>query len=314
MTQNSLISVIMPAYNAEDYIQHAINSVIAQTYHNWELIIIDDGSKDSTAEIIAQNIKQDVRIKSFYQQNGKQGKARNLGIAHSKGFYIAFLDSDDLWMPEKLSVQLEEITTKSVDLVFSDSYIFNDNEIIDRTKRVNTPSGFFSGKVALIILLEINWIPNLTVLAKKDKLLFVNGLSESLKIANAEDYHLWLKMLIKGCVFYGSDKTLAAYRVHGKSSTSDDRSVGQQTPEVFFDLAKRYPEAKKLITKAIVKRFKYSYSRGLNTRSDLNNAIEVYFSNLQKQSYVPFLKVVNYFFGTRVTKKFLNLLLKLLNI
>lgn len=299
----------MPAYNAADYIQHAINSVIAQTYHNWELIIINDGSTDSTAEIIAQNIKQDVRIKSFYQQNGKQGKARNLGIAHAMGFYIAFLDSDDLWMAEKLSVQLEEITTKNVDLVFSDSFIFNNNEITDRTKRVNSPTGILSGKEALTMLLELNGIPNLTVLVKKDKLLSVNGLSESLKIANAEDYHLWLKLLIKGCAFYGSDKILAAYRVHAKSSTGDDRSVSIQTSEVFFDLAKRYPEATKLITKAIVKRFKYSYSKGLNTRSSLNNAIEIYFSHLQKQSYVPFLKVLNYFFGTRVTKKILNLLL-----
>ena len=116
-----VVSVIMPAYNASNYVQEAINSVIGQTYSNWELIIVDDGSTDATSSIIAQYRNHDNRIKSFYQDNGKQGKARNLGIEYARGIYVAFLDADDFWLPEKLEIQLEEIQLKNVDLVRYDS-------------------------------------------------------------------------------------------------------------------------------------------------------------------------------------------------
>src|SRR5580765_2861093 len=87
---NDLVSVIMPAYNAEKYISDAIKSVIAQTYSNWELIVIDDGSTDATAAIIQQYLVTGTRIKYIYQDNGGQGKARNNGLNHAKGELIAF--------------------------------------------------------------------------------------------------------------------------------------------------------------------------------------------------------------------------------
>src|ERR1700759_692275 len=97
-----LVSVITPAYNAGNFIHETIDSVIAQTYTNWELIIIDDGSTDNTAAIVKQYVVRDSRIKYLYQQNGKQGKARNNGMTHSSGTIIAFLDADDTWTPHKL--------------------------------------------------------------------------------------------------------------------------------------------------------------------------------------------------------------------
>lgn len=259
MTKPPVVSVIMPAYNASYYIQQAIESVTAQTCSDWELIIVDDGSTDGTASIIANNVKQDSRIRSFYQENGRQGKARNLGIAHAEGEYIAFLDADDLWMPEKLETQLQEIVEKNVDLVFSDSWFFLESNVSDRSRRVNTPNQYFKGEEALKLLLEGNQIPTLTVLARKEKIHLGGGFSEKLSIQNAEDYHLWLKLIISGCNFYGSDKTLASYRAHSLAATSDDRFASKQVGEVFFDLMRNYPEVKQIISKGLRKHLRKRY-------------------------------------------------------
>lgn len=304
-----VVSVIMPAYNASGYIQEAINSVIAQTYTNWELIIIDDGSTDSTSEIIINNCNQDLRVKYFYQENGKQGRARNLGLYHARGPYIAFLDADDLWLPEKLEIQLEEIKAKNVDLVFANSYVFNNNNISDRSMKINILNRIFKGEEALKLFLEINRIPILTVLVKKEKIILVDGFSEKLVIQNAEDYHLWLKMLISGFVFYGSEKTLASYRDHSESSTNHDKLASKQIPEVFYDLLQNYPHDKQIILQALKKQLRKSYSGRLYIRSDFNAIIDENCRYLDKPYYSSFFKTMNFFIGIKMTKKFLNHLL-----
>ena len=88
---NILVSIIMPAFNSQRYISESIESIIAQTYTNWELIVVDDGSTDRTAEIVSTFTKSDNRIRYIYQENQRQGKARNAGISISKGEWIAFL-------------------------------------------------------------------------------------------------------------------------------------------------------------------------------------------------------------------------------
>lgn len=300
------VSVIMPAYNASVYIQEAINSVIAQTYTNWDLIIIDDGSTDSTSEIIMNNVNQDLRIKYFYQENGKQGKARNLGIYHARGIYIAFLDADDVWLPEKLEIQLEEIVAKNVDLVFSDSYVFNNDTISDRSRKFKILNQIFKGEEALKLFTEINRIPILTVLAKKEKILLVDGFSENRLMQNAEDYHLWLKMLISGFVFYGSEKTLASYRVHNESSTSQDKLASKQLPEVFFDLLQKKSDLKQLILNALKRELRKRYAGKFYIKSEFNAIIDENCRYLDKTYYAPIFKAINFFIGIKMTKKFLN--------
>src|SRR5215471_21565982 len=132
MIQSQLISVIMPAYNAEQFISESINSVINQTYRNWELIIVDDGSTDKTKEIITEFQKANQRIKYFYQQNSKQGKARNTGIENSKAGLIAFLDADDLWVPEMLETQFDLLKKTGANLAFStNKFIDEHSQILD---------------------------------------------------------------------------------------------------------------------------------------------------------------------------------------
>lgn len=105
--EEPLVSVIMPAYNAEKYIEQSIDSVISQTYANWELLITDDRSIDSTQQIVKKIAHKDNRIKLFINtENGGAGVARNNSIKKAKGRYIAFLDADDQWLPEKLTTQI----------------------------------------------------------------------------------------------------------------------------------------------------------------------------------------------------------------
>ncbi|RZJ52364.1 MAG: glycosyltransferase, partial [Flavobacterium sp.] len=248
---NSLISIIMPAYNAESYIKDSVRSVIDQTYSNWELIIIDDGSTDNTAAIVNELVEKDSRIFYYYQENGRQGRARNNAISKSKGFYLAFLDADDLWLPEKLSIQIAEIEQKNADLVLSDSYVFQDNEVFDISKKMNIPNAVIYDQNALPEFLRVNKIPILTVLVKKDKVINVGGFSEKPDIQNVEDYHLWLKLLMSDCIFYTSETVLARYRIHNNSVTSADKMVLDKVPNVFFDLLQLYPDYKLQIEKEL---------------------------------------------------------------
>jgi teichuronic acid biosynthesis glycosyltransferase TuaG len=139
-----LVSVIMPAFNAEKYIEESINSVIGQTFLNWELIIINDGSTDSTEHIAGKYAATDARVKLVTQENKRLGAARNTGILNSKGNWIAFLDADDLWMPDKLKKQLCVAKTEpKAGVIFTDGFTFYDNSI-KTALPYGTVTGFFT--------------------------------------------------------------------------------------------------------------------------------------------------------------------------
>lgn len=126
--QNDLVSVIMPSYNCAEYIAHSIESVIKQTYPHWELLITDDCSTDNTVEIVKQYIQKDNRIKLFVlKDNSGAAVARNNSIKEAQGRYIALLDSDDLWLPEKLEKQLAFMQNNGYEFCYSSYIIYNDN-------------------------------------------------------------------------------------------------------------------------------------------------------------------------------------------
>jgi glycosyltransferase involved in cell wall biosynthesis len=302
---NSEISVIMPAYNAGLFIGDAIQSVVDQTYKNWELLIIDDGSTDDTANTVLTWLSLDNRIHYFYQENGKQGKARNLAISKSKGKYLAFLDADDLWVSEKLEIQINEIRNKNVDLVFSDSYVFSTQHQADSNKRMHTINRLLQGDEALRLFLVGNRIPNLTVLAKKEKIIAVGGFTTIKDIQNAEDYHLWLKLIIDGCAFFGSEKTLAYYRVHENSSTFQDKYANDQVIEALFDLLNQNPNLSCMIVDALKREFKKQSSKW-QSQTDFAVFIDKNCTYLNKGCYAPFYKLLNYFVGMKNTRRFLN--------
>lgn len=210
----------MPAYNAEKYIADSITSVLAQTYPHWELIVVDDGSSDRTATIVREFVSRDSRIHYLFQENGRQAKARNNGIESARGSLIAFLDSDDLWIPTKLEIQIEAMAKTNADVVFSEAYMFTDENPYKETDRLKSSIGQFSGQDFFDSMVLHNQIPVLTVLLKRTALAKTGLFEEGRPYHGGEDYDLWLRLIKAGCLFYGMPDVLARYRRHDNATTT----------------------------------------------------------------------------------------------
>ena len=207
-----LVSIIMPAYNAEKYIAESIRSVIKQTYQNWELIVADDCSTDDTAEIV--NSFSDARI-HYYKcvKNSGVAQTRNFGISKADGEWIAFLDSDDLWEPTKLEKQIGFIeNSRTAKLVFTASAFVNENGIrlgyiLPAPKTVTTKE-----------LLKQNVLSCSSILIAKEyikKYPFPSG-----EVIH-EDYVSWLKILAEIDTAYGINEPLLIYRVSSGSKSGN---------------------------------------------------------------------------------------------
>ena len=217
---DELVSIIMPAYNAEKYIADSIKSVLAQTYSAWELIVVDDGSTDGTAAVVKDFVSRDSRVRYIFQENGRLGKARNTGIANARGSLIAFLDSDDLWIDNKLELQVKALVENNADVVFSNAYIFSDDNPANIAETFETCVGQFSGPDFFDALVRRNQLPVLTVLLKKNALAKTGLFEEGRPYHGCEDYDLWLRLAKAGCVFYGMRDLLARYRRHNTAMTA----------------------------------------------------------------------------------------------
>jgi glycosyltransferase involved in cell wall biosynthesis len=220
-----VVSVIMPAYNAQQFISSSIESVIAQTYTNWELIIVDDGSTDKTSDIVRKYAALDARVKYFYQENGRQAKARNTALQHTNSPLVAFLDSDDLWVKEKLELQVRTLMETGSDLVFSDGFVFSDNNTTDESLSFTTKSGKFSGPEWFESLSQLNVIPVLSVIVRRSVLDKVGGFDENPRQHGVEDYDLWLTIARHGFVFYGMKEKLVRYRLHDNGTSRDEELI-----------------------------------------------------------------------------------------
>lgn len=199
-----MISIIIPCYNAGNYIKKAIDSAINQTYQDFEIIIIDDGSTDNSKQVISQF--SDSRIKYIYQENQGVSVARNKGIELSHGEFIAFLDADDIWHPEKLKIQLDFLE-KNPDI----SFVYSNITMIEEStgaKFTKTFNNFKTQKnlIKNLILTPFNTPSPCTVIVKKS-CLFESGLFDP-KIKNGEDLDLWLRIAMHSN-FYCINKSLA---------------------------------------------------------------------------------------------------------
>ncbi len=182
-----LISVIIPAYNAEKTIRETIESVLKQTFQDFEIIVINDGSEDATLEI-ANSIK-DSRLKVFSYPNAKQAASRNRGISHSTGEFLAFLDADDLWTPEKLEAQLKALQDNpQAAVAYSWSNCIDEKGNFLRKASQSTTSGDVYAKLLLCDFLDNGSNP----LVRRDALEEVGGFDESLP--PAEDWDMWIRL------------------------------------------------------------------------------------------------------------------------
>lgn len=198
---NDLVSIIMPSYNTAKFIEQTIKSVLAQTYTNWELIIVDDCSTDNTDEVVKSFLSDD-RIK--YIKNEKNSGAafsRNRALCEAKGKWIAFLDSDDLWFPEKLEKQISFM--KKNDYRFS----YTNYIEIDETANPNGRSVTGPKKVTRRGMYNYCWMGCLTVMYDAETV----GLIQIADIKKNNDYAMWLNVCKKADC-YLLDETLAKYR------------------------------------------------------------------------------------------------------
>jgi len=306
------VSIIMPAYNAEKYIGEGIASVINQSYKNWELIVIDDGSTDNTAIIVKQLADTEKRISYHYQANAKQGKARNAGIEISKGKLIAFLDSDDLWLPDKLSLMMEEFEKAHQDLLFTDAYIFEGSfdpeNVPDNQERFLVPTAQYQGAEGLWNFLCFNKIPMLTTLIKKEVLVEANMFSNR---GICEDYELWLRLLIKGFTFRSVNLPLAAYRLHDQATTRNDKLAIDGCIDVIFNAAKQ-PENvnyKSLLLRGLIN----WYTRKLDTiftRADLYSFLKKIRAQLGWHINFTIVALFNFKLFLNINKKLIRFSLK----
>jgi len=214
-----LVSVIMPAYNTEKFIGESIQSVVDQTYTNWELLVVDDGSTDKTADIIRSFAAQDSRVKYLFQQNGRQAKARNTAIEHSHGTLIAFLDADDLWLPEKLERQLQALEATNADVVYSNGIIIYEPGATPGATDFPIVSGTIEGRKMLDLLLLQNRIPVQSVLVRMESYRNAGPFDESPQFHGCEDYEMWLRLAERGALFHGINEKLIKYRRHPAATT-----------------------------------------------------------------------------------------------
>nr|WP_294943166.1 glycosyltransferase family 2 protein [uncultured Mucilaginibacter sp.] len=259
---SELVSVIMPAYNAQKYIAESMESVICQTYPIWELIIIDDGSTDDTAAIVKQYQTKDDRIKYIYQKNAGQGRAKSTGIKISKGEYIAFLDADDLWLKEKLSKSLTAIKSSDASLLFTNYGVFDKNVNDGEITVMQVGDATFEGRESIITFLNYNQIPNLTVLTTREAII---GAGDFTDIVVAEDYEMWLRMLKNGCTFMSISTCLSLYRVHNESITARDRFATFEIIQIIKNFGQQYQEFAVEAKKIAVEKIKYWLYNGYNT-------------------------------------------------
>ena len=229
MESTSLISVIVPSYNAESFLDETLESVLSQTYENWECIIVNDGSTDNTEEIAKKWCEKDTRFRYIYKKNGGLSSARNYGIKESKAEYIAFLDHDDVLTPDSLEIRINTLLKENVDLVYSNAYRINYREYTKQLLRC-----IHIGRVKDIsIFLEINQATPSTVLCRKKIIEYIGGFTWNKK---AEDLYCWLNLLLNNNSFYGIESSLIYYRILNNSMSASDRNCAKEIIAIIEDL------------------------------------------------------------------------------
>ena len=226
---SSLISIITPSYNSKRFIKDTIDSVLSQTYQNWEMIIVDDYSSDNSAEYIKNLIKNESKIKLIVlEKNVGAAEARNRALEISNGRYVAFLDSDDIWLPEKLEKQLNFMQKNSYAFTFT-SYLPVSEDATKESSVISVPIEIdYSGYCKNTI------IGCLTVMIDKEK----TGDFRMPNIKSSHDMALWLLIMKRGFKAYGLNRVLAKYRLVSTSNTSKKYKAVTDVWKVYREIEK----------------------------------------------------------------------------
>ena len=222
------VTIIMPSYNSEKFIVESVESVLAQTYSKWELIIVDDCSLDDSNKIITKYVDSDCRIKLIkLQKNSGPAIARNMAIETANGRYIAFLDSDDVWLPNKLEKQIKFMQDNDLAFTYS-SYklVGEDNEDL----------GLFitKDKISYFDMLKTCSVGCLTAIYDTEKI----GKQYMPLILKRQDYGLWLKILKLIGKTMGILEPLATYRIRKNSVSSNKVKAAKYQWKIYREIEK----------------------------------------------------------------------------
>jgi glycosyltransferase involved in cell wall biosynthesis len=215
ITNKPLFSIVIPTYNHASYIGKALNSIINQSYKDWEVIVVNNFSVDNTIEIVEQFKDSRIKLVNF-RNNGIIGASRNRGIILATGKWICFLDSDDFWYPNKLEATLQflpryDIIYHNLDIYDLDYKIKGILRTRSLKKRNTYKDLFFNG----------NALANSGVIVKRELIEKAGGFSEDKDIMTVEDYDLWLKISLISSSFYCINTSLGGYLVTGQNMSSN---------------------------------------------------------------------------------------------
>lgn len=229
-SQKALVSIIIPTYNNADLIEVAVQSALNQTYRNIEVIVIDDGSKDNTQEILKKY--KDIIV--IQQENQGVAAARNAGIKNAKGKYIAILDADDKWMENRLELMIPLLEESNYDLLISNYFYVDEmRRILSQTPAISEE---FEPPEAEYQYSKLLWEATsfAMMVAKLETIKSVGGYDETLR-GEAEDYDLWLRLLRDGATYNYIGEPLVEYMIRsGSLSKSYSKKRKQALKKIFF--------------------------------------------------------------------------------
>lgn len=303
-----LISVIIPTYNMEKYITDAIDSALAQTYKNVEIIVVDDGSTDFTINILK---KYNSKIKYFYQKNKGPSAARNVGIKYAKGEYIAFLDSDDVWLPRKLELQVKYFSENAFrGLIYTGYYTIDET---GETVEIHKIEDFSKNKVLKDLFFKNVISTASTIMVNRECFEESGGFDENLAVA--EDWDMWLRIIKRYDFDYISEPLVKVKFRKGSQSYYGDKNLNNEIR--FLDKLFSDPWLRK---KILLKRKAYSYryfsaawafclaGNTKKARFYILKSICIFPFKLFPDKYWRYGLFFKVFFGTRITgllKKFI---------
>jgi glycosyltransferase involved in cell wall biosynthesis len=273
------VSVIIHTYNNEKFIAETVESVLNQTYKDYEIIVVDDGSVDGTRDALLPYMQE---IRYHYKENGGIASAKNAGISLSQAEFIAFLDHDDLWVPDKLKLQMESFNENpQVGLVYAKYTSFRDGKEL-RTK----PEKGYSGWIFKELLAK-SFVQTSTVVVKRECLNAVGPYDESFSLG--DEYDMFLRIAKKfQCGFI--DKGLTRYRVHDTNASNNDFLFDNENLGVYKKIYNNFTdldgEEKKILRKRIA-RYSMKVAEGLYSQGKREESKEY---QKEANNYLPFYK------------------------
>jgi teichuronic acid biosynthesis glycosyltransferase TuaG len=225
-----IVSIITPLYNSEEFIKDTIDSVLSQTYTNWEMIIVDDCSTDNSVEITSRIIDTNPKIRLIkLKKNVGSALSRNSALQVAKGRYIAFLDSDDLWFPDKLEKQLLFMSERKIPISFT-SYELIDENGINKMHTIHSVDK----------LNQIDYLKN-TIIGFSTSMIDTKIVGNDFRmkdIRTRQDTSLWITLLGKGFFAYGINEVLVKYRTHSRSISANKIKAAKQVWNLYFNIHK----------------------------------------------------------------------------